>query len=1444
MCVFSTHAQNEANIWYFGNQAGIDFNNGNPEILLDGQLNTNEGCATISDTDGNLLFYTDGRQVYNRNHFIMPNGDDLKGDSSSTHSAIIVPNPSNSNIYYIFTVDEEAGPDGLNYSEVDITLNGGLGDVTTNKNILLTTPTTEKLTAIRNATDDGFWVVSHAYESNDFLAYQVTNAGVSITPIISSVGTFIGGNDFSVAIGAIKISPDGTKLAVARGEGLSEVQLFDFNDATGIVSNSVTIMDLADDEMVYGVEFSPNSDLLYVSVTGNGVFQYNLGAGDASEIIASQFEITSLPRPYAGMQIAPDGRIYIAKFNQPRIDYIENPNIIGVGCDFQFEAFELDGGISRSGLPPFIQTFFNIGFTYENVCQGNATQFNANISAAYDNIVWDFGDGETSMEENPAHIYTNPNTYSVSLTVTIGGQTISEIRHITIYDQPIANTPENINICDIDNDGFSDFNLTQITSEVLDGQDEGLFELEFYTSLANLNSNTPILNPTIYQNVTPFLEQEIFVKIFNSQNQECFDITSFTIQTFYKPDPSPNIPVLGFCDNTSIGNDSDGQIIFDLTAQENFLFNGIPELEIDISYFQDLALTIPILDPTSYVNTNEQESIYVQLVNVNNSTCTIVTSFPLEVYQLPTVQTSVVLSQCDDDTDGFSVFNLQEVTNEISINADLETITFHESEQEAINDINQISPVIAYQNQVVSTDQIWARIENDNNCYRTSEIQLLVSTTQIPLDFTREFYECDDAVNGDTQDGISTFDFSIVTQEIEALFPMGQQLVITYYQNVNDALSEINAIVDIANYRNEMSPEIQNIYIRVDSLLDNDCLGLGEHITLHVETMPIANTITIGTLCDDDGDGFASFDTSTIENELLQGQTDVNITYTDQLGNILSNPLPNPFLTATQNITATVTNQNSQDPDGGCMDETIISFQVEAAAAANAIPVQQVCDDNDDGAFDFDTSDIELTVLNGQTGMIVTYFTLDGTILSSPLPNPFTTTTQDIVVRVENQLSETCFDETTLSFIVNDQPEAFSIMDHYVCDDVSNNQEAAFILPLYDTEILGEQSDNIFDVLYYASSDDAQNGVNQLPNSYINTSNPQEIHARIENNQNPDCFDVTSFEIGIYRLPIAHDIEDVDICDIENDGEEEIILSDYSSLIINGQENTNIHYYFSQLDADNNVNILENNFTLNTVSIQIYARVESTISPDCFTTTSFDINMREQPEIDLESTYYICDNDSITLSISNSYDSYNWSTGETSQSINIDSSGNYSVTVSNLYGDFICEEVHNFQVIQSGIATITEVIVADFTQNDNSIEILVEGLGDYEYSVDGFTWQDSNLFTNLSIQPEYIVQARDKNGCGTTFEIAYLLYAPKFFTPNDDGYHDTWNIVNFNRESGGTTYIFDRYGKLLTTLRAGSIGWDGAYNGGIMPSNAYWYRYERGNGQVFLGHFSLIKRGK
>ena len=159
-------AQKESAIWYFGEYAGLDFNNVNvPVALTDGQLNTFEGCATISDGDGNLLFYTDGVTVYNKNHEVMQNGMGLLGHESSTQSAIIVPEIGNDNIYYLFTIDGYTGESrGFHYSKIDMTLDSGLGGVLPDtKNIFLLSGTQEKITAVKHRDGKGIWVITCSY---------------------------------------------------------------------------------------------------------------------------------------------------------------------------------------------------------------------------------------------------------------------------------------------------------------------------------------------------------------------------------------------------------------------------------------------------------------------------------------------------------------------------------------------------------------------------------------------------------------------------------------------------------------------------------------------------------------------------------------------------------------------------------------------------------------------------------------------------------------------------------------------------------------------------------------------------------------------------------------------------------------------------------------------------------------------------------------------------------------------------------------------------------------------------------------------------------------------------------------------------------------------------------------------------------------------------------
>lgn len=365
--ISSCFSQPETFNWYFGNHAGITFAGGSPVVLTNGALNTVEGCASISDAGGNLLFYTDGVTVYDQLHQSMPNGGNLKGHSSSTQSAIIIKKPGSSTNYYIFTSDagEYIDPpnDGFHYSEVDMSLNSGMGDVIlSSKNILLMDSCTEKIAAVKHANGTDIWVMTHRWKSDKFYAWLVTAAGVSASPVITAIGSIHTGNDDNT-IGQMKFSPQGNKLALAVNiDGFFE--LFDFDNVTGIVSNTLHLQ-IPQFISAYGVEFSGNGSRLYVSTLYfNSVYQFDLLAGSPSDIINSQIIVgaSSAGVSNGSLQLATDGKIYMALASgingHASLARINSPDSPGAACNFVNNTFSLGTGKSWFGLPSCMASYF------------------------------------------------------------------------------------------------------------------------------------------------------------------------------------------------------------------------------------------------------------------------------------------------------------------------------------------------------------------------------------------------------------------------------------------------------------------------------------------------------------------------------------------------------------------------------------------------------------------------------------------------------------------------------------------------------------------------------------------------------------------------------------------------------------------------------------------------------------------------------------------------------------------------------------------------------------------------------------------------------------------------------------------------------------------------------------------------------------------------------
>jgi outer membrane protein OmpA-like peptidoglycan-associated protein len=348
------YAQTEASNWYFGNKAGIRFVNGKPEALTDGILNTTEGCATISDKNGNLLFYTDGKTIWNKNHQIMDSG--LEGHESATQSAIIVPKPGDSRIFYVFTVHIVDESKGLQYTTVDINKNNGLGGIQ-EKNVSVLNFTDEKVTAVRHKNNKDVWVITHKWQTNEYYAYLLSKDGLNKVPVISKIGLMHASNaDHS--IGYLKASPKGNKLAAAV-KSLAKYELFDFNNATGKLSNFIELDASKSTALTYGIEFSSDGSKLYCSAGSvNEIYQFDLKEQTPEKIKASRFLVGKTEGWTGALQLGSDGIIYVSPYSVEYLGVIKNPNKKGSECNFEEKAIHLKGAKTQLGLPTFMQTYF------------------------------------------------------------------------------------------------------------------------------------------------------------------------------------------------------------------------------------------------------------------------------------------------------------------------------------------------------------------------------------------------------------------------------------------------------------------------------------------------------------------------------------------------------------------------------------------------------------------------------------------------------------------------------------------------------------------------------------------------------------------------------------------------------------------------------------------------------------------------------------------------------------------------------------------------------------------------------------------------------------------------------------------------------------------------------------------------------------------------------
>jgi len=772
---------------------------------------------------------------------------------------------------------------------------------------------------------------------------------------------------------------------------------------------------------------------------------------------------------------------------------------------------------------------------------------------------------------------------------------------------------------------------------------------------------------------------------------------------------------------------------------------------------------------------------------------------------------------CDYDGDGFEVFDLtQNNLAALGANEPLSdySVSYHISLGDADLGINAIATPGAYTNIATPIQEVFVRVENFvTGCGKVTPFDLLVEP---PADLSAGPFEmvlCDDEIGGSTpDDGVSTFDLTLNDPIITGGDPT---YTVVYYASLQDQIDD-NPIADPTDYQNVVNP--QDIYVTV--LTSGGC-GAETFLTLRVLPNPSPVTPTPLVVCDGQGDpvidfdpedGLSTFILTSKDTEIIGGEPNVSVLYYETLDQAQEGLPGTELLSPYANTTA-------------------FSQVVYARVTKDVLPASLAC---------YSIVELELVV--------------------SPLP------------------------------VAQGLPE-----DLYYCA-VDNNGVGVFDLTQNDALILGDLDPLVYAVLYFRTLTEAQNGVNPIgnPTLFASTTSPQTVYAGLiaidtgcytPPQQDPITFEVDlSFELYVKEGAFAGTPDPYMICDnlAPSDGLAEFTLIPSATLptdldpqaqllvdqILQDQDPSVYVLTFHETlsDAELGIGNLPSVYTNITNPQVIYARVSNLLDPNdlpiCYDVAEVLLSVEQLPPMTLADEYRICVDaqgnaimedfgaaspPTLETGLPTEGFTFLWSLNgtilpnEVGPSLVALAPGSYSVLVTELASGCSLETVVAVNPSSPPLEYNVRLLNGAFA-GEHVIEATATGLGGYQFSLDGGNLQDSGVFENVT-PGTHQVTITNIEGCGSvTVDIGVVDY-PRFVTPNNDGFNDTWNIIGLaDYDPAARIYIFDRYGKLLKQISPSSAGWDGTYKGNPLPSSDYWFRIEYTEDDIpkaFTGHFTL-----
>jgi len=942
--------------------------------------------------------------------------------------------------------------------------------------------------------------------------------------------------------------------------------------------------------------------------------------------------------------------------------------------------------------------------------------------------------------------------------------------------------------------------------------------------------------------------------------------------------------------------DGDSWPVFEFTGTTEVVWGKIdPATNSDI-VFEGVETSTIAESPT-------ETTTYFYEVTTNGVVCRVETT--IVVNPIPEILPANDMELCDDSLDGDAYnglvngFDLQ--TQEIAIlngDTNLEVLFFFNQNDP---DDNSIDKTQTYTNRS-NPEPIYFRVRNKTTgCVSEQTGSFSVRVLPIPpvIDIPPH-YACDDLASGSDTDNITTFDLRLNDARIEALLGgTAGQYRVSYHTSLSDA--EDPSVNGIDSYTMTTTDNRQKtIYVGViDNLTSLSCLNATNSFDLVLTPLPVIDqpVITFEQCDETDGnsDGVVLTNLRSFENTISANFSNEEFSYfkeaTRSADSRISDPTAyyntdidgNPILNSTIFVQInSVLPEGGYAPGGSCVRNAEININVAVSQIKEDFMLDfDACELPPSFTQDgkalfppaiFDSLTNELLrehPLFQESGVVIQYYpTLDDAArkineidhsVAYENPNPQQSGTNwvdEIWANVEvvelNTIS--CVGlKKVANLHIERLPTAYAVSPFRECDDDDDEFYPFDTSRVYQELTQGQTNIGVS----YFDTDYNLLFTGMLPNPY-NSSN-QTIIARVENNPSnntPSCYEETEIVFVVDDTPNFNPVPTLKLCD-DSDG----IIDDNATFntesvetaILDGQTDILLAYY------DSNGNALPSPlpplFTTSSTSIRV--ELISTINNSCVSEGFIDFEVIENPSFDLDQQAVLCLNEgSVDIGIRNPSDDYSFTWEHidedntvtvvgTTPSINVSKGGKYTLTATGL-GVLGCSTSKSIEIFTSELAILNEenIVIGGFSSTENTVKILIDnlGVGDYEYALDNSSFQDEPYFTQ--VRPGMrTISVRDKMGCGvSTLQVGVVGYY-KYFSPNNDGINDSWQVLGLKTtyNSLSNVYIYDRYGRFLSQISGPDEAWDGSYQGQPLPADDYWFRLELEDGRIYTGHFSLMR---